>query len=168
MARSVRGVRRIGRWTAGAALAGALGAVSAEAGAVEIGAGVGIASGQFDPAVALEANAYVGLPGIELIHIGGDVTYYLIDGATLLAVDPNVQLRFVRVPLIDVYGLAGLNVLYAHVRAAGISANDTDVGLNLGAGAELKLGPLHPFAELKGALHDSAYAEGIAGLRLAL
>jgi len=67
----------------------------------------------------------------------------------------NFHYYFLRQDVVNVYGLAGLNLTTAKVRRdagfldSSTSRTNTEAGLNLGLGTHLDLGPVMPFAELK-------------------
>lgn len=145
-------------------------AVAPQAEAAKIGAGLVMATANevgSDVIGGFQGSVYFGVPAVERLSIGGDVSWFLVDNVTLFAVDPNVHLNLVQLPVLDVYPLAGVNVLYAHADVLGFEATDVDVGLLLGVGAEAKLGPLRPYADLKVAIHEDTYLALSGGLRIA-
>ena len=144
--------------------------VAPRAEAAKVGAGLVVATvqdGGGDLVGGFQGSLYFGVPAVERLSIGGDVSWFLVDGVTLFAVDPNVHVNLVQLPVLDVYPLAGLNVLYAHANVLGYSATDVDVGLLLGVGAEAKAGPLRPYVDAKLALHADTYVAFSGGLRVA-
>jgi hypothetical protein len=159
-------------WTlriSGAAIAAGLLMAAPSAMATKVGAGAVLAVGEIgDEAIlGLQGGVYAGLPTVKRLHIGGDVTYYLVDNFTLLTLEPNVHFDFVQMPVLDVYAIGGLNVVYARASLFGFTETEVDVGLLAGIGAEAKAGPLHPFVDLKVALHEDPYFAASGGLRLA-
>jgi hypothetical protein len=146
----------------------ALLAMSTEAQATKIGAGGVLATGDLGgkPLGGLQASAYFGFPSVERLSIGADVSWFAIKGATALAIDPNIHFNLIQLPVLDVYPIAGFNLLYMHANVLGISATEIDPGLLLGAGAEAKAGPLRPYAEAKVAIQDHNYLALSAGLRV--
>lgn len=63
------------------------------------------------------------------------------------------------------YALAGLNVLGSSVEVMGFSASSTDIGLNVGAGAQMSLsGNMFGFAEAKYRLSDADEIQISAGV----
>lgn len=148
--------------------AGLLLAPSAQA--AKIGAGLVLATvpdGGRDAVGGFQGSVYFGLPAVERLSIGGDVSWFLVDGVTLFSVDPNVHVNLVQLAVLDVYPLAGLDVTYAHANVLGFTATDVDVGLLLGVGAEAKAGPLRPYVDAKIALHEDTYFAFSGGLRIA-
>jgi hypothetical protein len=147
-----------------AALVAAGLAVAPGAEAAKIGAGLVAAGGDLagNPVGGFQVGAYFGIPAVERLSIGADVSWFAVRGATLFAVDPNIHLNLVQLPILDVYPLAGLDVLYAG--AAGY--DDVAIGLLVGAGAEVKAGPLRPYVDLKAAIHEDTYVALSGGLRV--
>ena len=67
----------------------------------------------------------------------------------------NFHYYFLREDIMNVYGLAGLNLTTARVRRdapfldSNTSRTNSEAGVNLGIGTHFNLGPVLPFAELK-------------------
>ncbi|MEZ4237291.1 MAG: hypothetical protein R3F59_14300 [Myxococcota bacterium] len=158
----------VGRMALASAVVGLM-ALSPAASASKIGAGAVLAAGDIydDPVLGLQLGAYVGLPAVKRLAIGADATYYLVDYVTLITLEPNVHFDLVQTPVADVYAIGGANVVYAHADVFGYQETHVDVGLLLGAGAEVKAGPIHPFVDLKAALHGNPYFAASGGVRLA-
>ena len=154
--------------TALAGLAAAtLALVAPQAEAAKVGGGLTLALGDIvDSAeIGIHGGAYFGIPSVERLSVGGDITYYFIDYATILSFEPNVRFAVVQNPGFNVYPLAGLNIVHARVNVLGFSGSDTDVGLLGGIGIEGKAGPLRPYGEAKLALHGNIYTTLNGGLR---
>jgi hypothetical protein len=144
-------------------------AVAPGAQAAKVGAGLVLAAGDIDDDAigGFQAGAYFGIPAVERLSIGGDVTWFPVNGVTLLTFDPNVHFNLVQLPVLDVYPLAGLDIVYARASALGFSDTNVEVGLLVGAGAQAKAGQLRPFAEVKACIHGSTNVALSGGLRIA-
>lgn len=72
-------------------------------------------------------------PGLDFFEINGSLTYdFPIEDADVLP-----------------FVLAGLNIARASVDVAGVSASNTDLGLNLGGGIVFDAGPFRPMVGLR-------------------
>lgn len=113
-----------------------------------------------------QVNAY--FPLWEKIRVGGDVTLYASDTDRFLGqsfetrlaeLNVNGHYMFLEDPRFRVYGIGGVNL--SRVRVSGdvpglgrISETDTEVGLNVGAGAERSMGWGTLYGELKYVVSD--------------
>ena len=88
---------------------------------------VGLAFELAAPLVALPLEPAV-RPSVEFIFLDGDATYLRVDGDLLARFDTGASF----LP----YGKAGLTVEYLSVDTGFGSASNTEVGLNVGGGAE--------------------------------
>lgn len=114
-------------------------------------------------------DAWLGLTnvadGVQL-HFSPGVAYYLDDfeSATLMAMNLDLNFLYELSDMVRPYGILGLGINYVSVEILGERQSDTDMGLNLGAGALfLSEGEVQPFAELRIGLHDDTFAEVVAG-----
>jgi hypothetical protein len=113
--------------------------------------GAGIVYGTEIEEAGLLLNGYYGLdqvlPGLR---VGADFSYYFVpDPLTFWTLDLNGQYRFIEPGPFGAYALAGLEIARVSIDVAGAGSN-TDVGLNLGIGAEYAVVPnVELFGELK-------------------
>lgn len=121
--------------------------ISVKAQSISVGGGVGYGSKSED--FNFQVNAYYKLPSLPL-RIGGDVGYSKPeDNLTQIDGNANVHLMLVDSEAVSLYGLTGLNVLYAKVSVGDISESETYTGLNAGGGAEVNIGVGRAFGEVK-------------------
>jgi opacity protein-like surface antigen len=124
-----------------------LSAVSLKAQTITAGGGVGYGSKSED--FNFQVNAYYSIPNLPL-RIGGDVGFSKPeDNLTQIDGNANVHLMLVDNETLSIYGLTGLNVLYAKVSVGDVSESETYTGLNAGGGLELGLGFGRAFGEVK-------------------
>jgi outer membrane immunogenic protein len=93
--------------------------------------------------VGLQLNGYYGLgdvlPGLR---VGAEFSYYFAeDPLTFWTLDLNGQYRFIEPGPFGAYGIAGLDIAHAAVDLdlgplGDASSSSTEIGLNLGIGAE--------------------------------
>lgn len=122
-------------------------AVSLKAQTITAGGGVGYGSKSED--FNFQVNAYYSIPNLPL-RIGGDVGFSKPeDNLTQIEGNANVHLMLLDKEAISIYGLTGLNVLYAKVSVGDVSESETYTGLNAGGGLELGLGFGRAFGEVK-------------------
>lgn len=105
--------------------------------------------------IALGANAEFGIT--DKIAISPSFNYYLIgvEGASFWELNGNGHYNFINDDSIGLYGLAGLNYTAVSFDTEGFggfggSGSNGSLGLNLGAGANFKIGGnIIPFAEIR-------------------
>lgn len=142
-------------------------------------AGVGVAFGSDVEAVGITGNFYTAIASVQNLRVGGDLIYYFMDDApgvnnTALEININGQYVFYNEMELTAYGLGGLSIGYFKSKwdspIAGFdgSVDDTEVGLNLGAGLEYALGGIDAFGELKFTIGGFEQAVFSAGLRFPL
>jgi hypothetical protein len=69
---------------------------------------------------------------------------------TLSEINADLHYYLLNSDAVGVYGLAGLNLLLSTAKVGGESDSDTEVGANIGAGANfLNSGKISPFVEIK-------------------
>ena len=110
----------------------------------------------------VQLRAYKGFS--ESMGVAGGFTYFFPstpEGMTLKAMEifADFHYNFVTNETMDVYGLAGLSYAYAKAKVEyenpftgetdEIEADDSKIGLNIGAGMTYKTGSLDIFGELK-------------------
>jgi hypothetical protein len=142
-------------------------------------AGGGLLFGTGPDTLALQGNIFMAVPieGLKGLRAGGDVTIYLpysdlnVD-LFWFSINPGAQYVF-EIPNVPVhpYAEAGLAILFAHASfPGGQSDSSTELGLNLGGGAEYDV----KFARVYGMLRYQFFAHGYGqaelggGLRWAL
>ncbi|MCC5927152.1 MAG: outer membrane beta-barrel protein [Bacteroidetes bacterium] len=145
----------------------------------DISVGIGLAYG-FD----LEEPA-IGLGGVytinEQFRAAVDLHYYLIASENFGGVDidynvwelnMNAHYMFVNDETKTLYALGGINYFRIKVSASegafNISESDSEVGLNLGGGAEYNLGNFRLYGELKFSLGDASQMFLGAGVRFGI
>lgn len=172
--------------TAVVALAVTLGAAPAFAQELLVGGGVAYGSEIEMPGLQLSAYYAFGrkVPGLR---IGGDVDGFLpntedsaLGEAKLSWFDVNANAQYVFLSREDsplaAYGLAGLNIAIVSnsfeyndgVNQRDTDANETRVGVNLGAGAEYDLPFAAAFLEAKYVVSDADQLVAVLGLRFAI
>lgn len=128
---------------------------------------------QANAQVEVEVGPRVGIDLADASDIGGDffigaegrinsaampvtinpaIDYYFVDvdGYSLLNVDINALYEFgVDNQAFTPYAGGGLGVIRSSFDAGGISASDTEIGLNLLGGATFETGNLQPFVQAK-------------------
>lgn len=101
-----------------------------------LGAALGVPLPEMHPNLGFVADFVVFFPdaaGLDLFEINGGVTYDLpVEGATVLP-----------------FALAGLNIARFSVDVAGVSASNTELGLNIGGGIKFDAGPVRPMVGLR-------------------
>jgi hypothetical protein len=140
-------------------------------------AGVALVFGTEPSTLGLQGNVFVPVPMLKGLRLGGDLVMYLpfSEGNVNLfwfSLNPGGQFVFdVGVP-IHPYVEAGLAIVIIHesVKGGGGTNTDTELGLNIGGGAEYDLGFGRAFGALRfqflGNSRDQA--EFIGGMRWAL
>ena len=86
------------------------------------------------------------------------ITYFIgIDGITLSEFNLNPHYKFLNKDRVSVYGLAGLNIARASVKFLGEKVSNSEVGVNVGAGAEFGIGErIAILAEAKYAIGEAS------------
>jgi hypothetical protein len=114
--------------------------------------GLGLVYGTEIEEAGLLLNGYYGLDQVLLgLRVGADFSYYFVsDPGSFWTLDLNGQYRFLPPGPFGVYALGGLEIARASVELLGTEVSSTDVGLNLGIGAEYAVVPnVEIFGELK-------------------
>lgn len=150
---------------------GALFFFTSNAEAQRVTAGGGVGYGSKSENVNFQVNIYYRLPTLPL-RIGGDVGFSKPED-DLTEIESNVNLHFMVVDteLLSLYTITGLNVLHWRANPEGMdSMSDTDIGFNLGAGAEIDLGFGRVFGEAKYVLGSEREEQLVlgAGVRVSL
>ena len=85
----------------------------------------------------------------------GQVDYYFVDcpsgvSCTWLEINPSLAIPFTTTSSsVKPYAGAGLHVVYARQSAGGVSASETEMGLNLLGGLKFGMGGMDAFSELR-------------------
>ncbi len=106
----------------------------------------------------IQVSAYVPIPQVEHLSVGGDLSFYFAHDYTYFKesfweINANAHYSFYDENGLDAYGIGGLDVTSYHLKAksnfAGNSYSNSKLGLNLGVGGskDMNFGAL--FAELK-------------------
>lgn len=114
--------------------------------------GLGLVYGTEIEEVGLQLNGYYGLDQVLLgLRVGADFSYYFVeDPASFWTLDLNGQYRFIEPGPFGAYAIAGLEIARASVEGFGVEVSNTEVGLNLGIGAEYAVVPnVELFAEVE-------------------
>ena len=130
--------------------------------------GVGAAYGTDIEAVGLQVGATYKIT--EQIRGAADFIYYFPDGEgiTMWEFNINGHYLFVTEDNMIVYGLAGLNYAKSKFEIGKFSASGSDIGLNVGGGAEFGIGFGAIYAELKYELGGFEQLVIDAGIRFGL
>jgi outer membrane immunogenic protein len=140
-------------------------------------AGAALVFGTEPATLGLQGNAFVPVPLLKGLRVGGDFVFYLPFSQSNVdlfwfSLNPGAQFVFdLGVPL-HPYIEAGLAIAIIHesLKGGGATNTDTELGLNLGGGAEYDLSFARAFGALRfqfvGDSRDQA--EFIGGLRWAL
>lgn len=125
--------------------------------------GGGIAYGTEAEAIGIQAGAkYAFTPEISG---AADFTIYFPEHMDMWALNANAHYDFFAEDNITVYGLGGLNYTTMSVDFGGGSISDSDVGLNLGGGAEFGVDFANIYTELKYVLGSTDQLVLAGGLR---
>ncbi len=128
--------------------------------------GGGLVYGEGIQRVGVQANANLVVNEENKIRVAGDITYFLVDKSSapgielktrVFTINANGHYMFVSADNIVVYGIGGLNFAIVSITASGpvselvdlLSANSTEVGLNIGGGLEYELEFGRVYGELK-------------------
>jgi len=115
-----------------------------------VGGGIGYGTAVKD--VGINLRAMYGFT--EDWRIGYDLIFYIdgVENASTFENNVNGHYVFVNTNGLRAYGLAGLNFFTSTVSFGGIGASNTEIGLNLGAGAQ------YNFPETIGVLLEPRFA----------
>jgi outer membrane immunogenic protein len=143
-------------FTATAALA-----LAANDAAAEPRVGAALVYGTEIEEVGLQLNGYYGLDQVPGLRVGAEFTYFFVgDPVTFWTIDLNAQYRFIEPGPFGAYGIAGLDIAHGSVDIdlgplGDESTSSTDIGLNLGIGAEYAVTEnVELFAEVKYVISD--------------
>lgn len=141
----------------------------AQSGDIKVGGG--LVYGSEVEAIGLQANGVYGFT--EEISAAADVSIYFPDGYDWWAINLNGHYNFHAEEGTSVYGLAGLNIATLSFdvdlgQFGSASGSDSEVGLNLGGGAEFDVEFAHVFGEAKYIIGNADQFVIGAGLRFAI
>lgn len=89
------------------------------------------------------------------VSISPSFIYWFVENASVWEFNANVNYYFTKAGSADFYGLAGINMFSAKADVEG-AERFSEVGLNLGAGANFNIGKSwEPFTELKFVIGDA-------------
>jgi outer membrane protein X len=89
----------------------------------------------------------------DRVSISPSFIYWFVENASVWEFNANVNYYFTKAGTADFYGLAGINLF--GVKVEGAEDGNSEVGLNLGAGANFDIGKSwEPFTELKFVIGD--------------
>lgn len=130
--------------------------------------GAGIAYGADIENIGLQVGATYEIT--ENIRGAADFLYYFTDveGFTAWEFNINGHYMFISEANMNVYGLAGLNYAKSKFDVGPFSGSTSDIGLNIGAGAEFGLGFGSFYGELKYELGGFEQLVIGAGIRFGL
>lgn len=133
----------------------------------EFKVGGGLAYGSEVEAIGIQVGAVYDFT--EEISGAADFIIYFPDGYDWWELNVNGHYRFFSEDNISVYGLAGLNYATLSVDFGQFgSASDSELGLNLGGGAEFGLDFAKLYTELKYVVGNADQLGISAGLRFAI
>ncbi len=119
------------------------------------------------------ADAWFGVSNLSenvQLHFSPSLNYYMDSGENITIARLNLDAKFLYQlsGTVQPYGIAGLGVHYVSLDlpdTLGGNSSDTDMGLNIGAGALFMTdSAIQPFTELRIAIHDNTFSELVAGL----
>lgn len=130
--------------------------------------GAGIAYGTGVEAIGVQVGATYAIT--EKIRAAADFIYYFPDaeGFTMWEFNINGHYMFISEDNMNVYGLAGLNYANSSFEVGQFSGSASDIGLNIGGGAEFGLGFGAFYGELKYELGGFEQLVIDAGIRFSL
>ncbi|MGM0589819.1 MAG: outer membrane beta-barrel protein [Bacteroidota bacterium] len=128
--------------------------------------GGGLIYGTEVEALGIQAGAKYGFT--NEISATADFAIYFPDDYDWWTINVNGHYHFINEDRMKVYGLAGLNYATIEVGFLGTSTSDSEVGLNIGGGAEFALGFVDLYTEAKYILGDADQLAISAGLRFTL
>jgi hypothetical protein len=134
-------------------------AVSANEACAEPRLGAGLVYGTEIEEFGVQLNGYYGLEqALPGLRVGAEFSYYFVeDPVTFWTLDVNGQYRFIEPGPFGAYAIAGLDIARVSVDLGplGGDASDTEIGLNLGIGAEYAVTEnVEIFGELKYVISD--------------
>lgn len=137
----------------------------------EFNLGGGLVYGTEVEAVGLQVNGNYSFS--EQVRGAADIAIYFPDQPdggdySFWTFNANVHYLFHQEDGVNVYGLGGLNYANQEVSGGGVSFSNSEVGLNLGAGAEYGVDFGSLYAELKYVLSDFDQLVLGAGVRFNL
>jgi hypothetical protein len=141
--------RKIPLFAAAVCAASLMGAPAASAQQTVVGGGVVYVTDVEGFDLGFQVNGYLAIAAVPGLRVGGDFTYYLPHKETfgsesitvnLMAFNGNAHYFFMSTPEMGLYGLGGLSLARISASFMGQSESDTEMGLNLGIGAEFHLG----------------------------
>lgn len=138
--------------------------------------GAGLVYGTEIEELGVQLNGYYGLDGsLEGLRLGAEFAYYFVDDpVSFWTVDLNGQYRFVGPGPFGAYFIAGLDIATISIDVdlgplEDDDASDTEVGLNVGIGAEYSVTRnVELFGELKYVISDYDQAVFAVGARFLL
>lgn len=126
--------------------------------AQDITAGGGVGYGSKSENLNFQVNMFYQLPELP-VRVGAEVGYSVPENSSASRVDQiegniNGHLMAVDEEMFSLYGLTGLNILHSRFKyepdgAPSVTDSDTNLGLNVGAGAELDIGFGRTYGEAK-------------------
>jgi hypothetical protein len=139
--------------------------------------GGGLVYGSEIEQLGAQVNAYFRLT--DQIRVGGDVTFYARDSETIFGtrfetslteLNANGHYLFFDEPGFGAYGIGGVNLSFVRARAdipgiGRLSESDSEVGLNVGVGAESRMGWGTIYGEVKYVISDFDQAVIGVGVR---
>lgn len=133
--------------------------------------GAGLAYGTEIEAIGIEAGGVLGFN--DSFRGAADVKIFFPDSPSgvdnsFWELNANAHYIFLSEANATVYALGGLNYATQEVSGGGVSISSSEVGLNLGGGAEFGIGFGTIYAELKYAISDFDQLDLSAGLRFGL
>lgn len=134
---------------------------SSTARAEGISVGGGLVYGTEAEKVGLQLNGYYDLSeAVMNLRVGGAFNYFFVqEGLSYSALNANAQYVFLRPDALMVYGLAGLNLTFVSVETPIGDVSNTEIGLNLGIGAEYSVAEqVGLFAEIKYVISEADQA----------
>jgi len=135
--------------------------------------GAGLVYGTEIEEVGLQLNGYYGLDQVPGLRVGAEFAYYLVDDpVSFWTLDLNAQYRFIEPGPFGAYGIAGLDIARVSLDldlgdfGGDASTSSTEIGLNLGIGAEYAVVPnVELFGEIKYVISDYDQAVLALGAR---
>ncbi|MFN1833777.1 outer membrane beta-barrel protein [Balneola sp. MJW-20] len=149
---------------------------------IEVGAGLVLGTGAYDGAGDVNNDIGLKVDGRydinEQIAVGADFTFFFPKDESgvkfkLSALNLNGFYDFLNEEEFNLYGLAGLNIAFWEIEFpdvggffGGGSISDTEIGLNIGAGAEYVMNFGNLFGEVKYVISDLDQLVIAAGVRI--
>lgn len=139
--------------------------------AVAQSVGAGLAYGSEIEAIGIQVNGVYGFT--DEIRGAANFTLFFPDQPSdgdysFWTLNADVHYLFMAEEATNVYGLGGLNFASQEISSGGFSASDSEIGLNLGGGAEFGMGFGSLFAEVKYVISDFDQLVLNAGVRFDL